>query len=299
MFPNPVENNKRYIGLIDELNGMAIGLNGTEFSIFKRRDGEFKQIIPQSQFNINKLDGSGDDRFVIDVTKLNVFRISYGYLGVAPITFEVLSGSKWIPFHKIEFANVESQPHLNLPYLKFRAYNVNEGNTENVSVYSASIAVGTIGQTKDFDVSSRDFTVSVPTASLTSGSTTIVVFHTKPTYSGVENRVESLLNLISASTDMNKSVTVQRFRLINPPTGGTWTDVDPNSFMEYSLNTVPNYTGAELSMPFELQKVEGVFETTKIENLNLRMQPDSYTAYRVTTTGSGTFNLSVGWKELH
>lgn len=303
MFKNPVDNNKRYVGIIDDLNGFAVGMNGTKFSIFYKNNGSFVDIIPQENFNIDKLDGTGYEKFILNPEKLNIFRISYGYLGVAPITFEIFVNSKWIPFHRLSFANISETPHIRIPYLKFRAYNVNEGNTINVELASGSIAVGVIGTKDDEDVSSRDFTLSIPETTIAGASKRILLLHTKASYGGIENRVETLANLISGATDLNKSATLKRYRLTTTPTITTFQNVSVNSFMEYTTNATElasiNLAGAEIGMPMEFGKVGNIFETDKIRSLNMRMLPDEYVVYVLETTGTGTFNLSVGWKELH
>lgn len=304
MFPNRVVGNDRYVGLIDYDNGFSVGVRGLEFGIFYKKGGVLT-FIPQSTFNIDKIDGTGESEFTINTEKLNICRITYAYFGIAPPTFEIyVFGKGFVPFHSMDFINNSTSPHITLPYIKFGAYNVNTTNTTNVSLYSASLAVGVIGS-NDRDISTRNFTYALPNTpdfsiAPVGGLQTVVVLHNKPTYGGVANKVENLLNLLSATVlGANKQVTLKRYHLATPPTGGTWTDVSPNSIFRYSLNTAINLTGAELTLPIELGTSDKFFETTKIVELDLRAQPNDYVAYVLETKATnGTFRFSIGWKEL-
>jgi len=299
-FPNRAVGNIRYIGLIDETNGFAFGIKDLEFGIFYKRGGVLT-FIPQSTFNIDKIDGTGVSKFNINTNYLNIARITYGYFGIAPPTFEIFTIDKgFIPVHKMDFINNTTNLHITLPYIKFGAYNINTGNTTNLNLYSGSLAVGTIGDNNK-NISTRDFTVSTGELAITGGVQRVVVFQNKEYYgvTPVINKVESLVNLISASTDTNRSVTLKRYRLATAPTGGTWTDVSADSIMRYSTDATISLVGAELSMPIELQKVGDVFETVKIEELNIIGRPNEYAVYVIETQAtSGYFKLSVGWKEL-
>ena len=168
-------------------------------------------------------------------------------------------------------------------------------------MYSASLAVGVIGS-NERDISTRNFVYPSPTFSIIpiGGLQRVVVLYNKPTYGGVANKVESILNLITATVlGANKPVTLKRYKLATAPTGGTWTDQSVNSIFRYSTDTVISLTNAELTLSIELGTADRFFETTKIVELDLRSQPSDYIAYVLETTAtSGTFRLSSGWKEL-
>lgn len=87
MFPNGgVAGATQYIGLFDSNDGYFLGFDGTDFVVGIRKDGSDTKVI-QSSFNINNL----SELPLRDFTKLNVFRISFGWLGTSPIIFEILA----------------------------------------------------------------------------------------------------------------------------------------------------------------------------------------------------------------
>lgn len=289
--------NRQMIGLFDDLNGFAIGMEGEEFSIFRKRDGVIVETVTQENFSEDKLDGSGIN-FIINPKFGNVYRIRFGFLGFAVISFEVLAEKKdnWIPFHIIDYPNKHEETHITLPYLKLRAEVENLGNDTDIVLRSGSVECGIVDG-GGLNVSSRDFIEENSFLSFVSGTNQrLIVFHNKSTYGGIQNRVETLLNIVTCAVEANKPVTINRWKLASAPTGGTWTDKSVNSLMEISFDTIIDLTGAELTLSFSLSKADKLFEI--VESLNKRMLPGDYIAYTLTTEGSGDLELGQGWKEL-
>ncbi len=96
----------------DANNGFGIGYNGTTFGVFSRYKTT-DTYYTQAQFNLDSLDGSAGSKFTragvpeaLDPTKLNVYRIRFGWVGGAPDLFEVLSpDGRWIAFHILRHPN--------------------------------------------------------------------------------------------------------------------------------------------------------------------------------------------------
>jgi hypothetical protein len=297
IFTPNAENSRQMIGLFDDLNGFAVGMEGSDFAIFRKRDGSIVETVTQSNFSEDALDGTGESGFNIDITKGNIFRINFGFLGFAIVSFEIFAGKtkQWIPFHIIDYPNNYTETHVTLPYIKLRASVENLGNTTDVIMRSGSVEAGIIngGGTA---VSSRDFAFANSGTYASGTDTRIVVFHNKTTYGGISNRIESLLNYVSVATEGNKPVQIRLYKLALTPTGGTWIDKSINSTIETSIDTTIDVTGADLLLAFELSKAGQFFEY--IEDLNIRMLPDDYIALTYTTTGAGDLNASIGWREL-
>jgi hypothetical protein len=98
--------------------------------------------IPQSQWNIDKMDGRGPSGLTLDQTKGNVFEIQHQYLGYGMMSF-ALENSGWGVFqevHRIENANKVSGPTLINPIMRLFYEATNLGNTSSLAVYGASAA---------------------------------------------------------------------------------------------------------------------------------------------------------------
>jgi hypothetical protein len=107
-----------WVGRIDASDGYAIGFNGTDFRFLTRKDG----ADTYSAFNLDALDGDGPSGFTIDTTKLNLFRLEEGYLGVAGCMASLLSDTgQWIPFHFETNINASAELVINHPDLPLHA----------------------------------------------------------------------------------------------------------------------------------------------------------------------------------
>lgn len=113
LFTTPTDGNGfQRIGLYDDNNGVFIGFEGTTFGVSIRNATSDTQVAKAS-FSEDTLVGSSGSMFTrdgspeaIDFTKFNVFRIRFGWLGSAPIFFEVLSpDGNWLTFHTIHQPN--------------------------------------------------------------------------------------------------------------------------------------------------------------------------------------------------
>jgi hypothetical protein len=137
-------------GLYDSRNGFFIGYSGSSFGATHRLDG-VDTFYSASAFSHDTLTGSATSQFTrnhipeaINYARRNVFRIRYGYLGVAPIKFEVLSpDNDWVLYHMIRFPNTSIYPHTtntSLP-LAFES-NKAAGSTINGALYTTSWDAG-------------------------------------------------------------------------------------------------------------------------------------------------------------
>lgn len=299
IFDTPVAGNRQLGGLFDDNDGFAIGYEETDFMIFRKRDGSFVDKIPQENFNIDKLDGTGISQMVLDPQSVNVFRIVYGYLGIATAYFEIYDGSKFIPFHKIELANTQSETHVLNPYLPIRLESTNFGNTTNISVKSASIYAGILdgsgreNSARRFALKNDDVALTVATDSR------LIVFHNKPTFNSIENHVEDLLHTIGIGVKNNKPVVVSMYRLADVPVGGVWVDKNTaNSNMEYSLDATINTVNADLLASWVLGETGQV--NRDVSSSRHLLFPDEYAAltYSAGAGSTGSISYSIQWDEL-
>lgn len=114
------------MGLYDTNNGAFIGFEGTSFYASHRNNGVDTQTVSGS-FNGDTLTGGVGSNFkrggsaeAVDFTKLNVYRIRLGWVGGAPIKYEILSpDGEWVTFHTLRFPNTSSTPSIRSADLPF------------------------------------------------------------------------------------------------------------------------------------------------------------------------------------
>jgi hypothetical protein len=85
--------------------------------------------ITQSNFNIDKLDGTGPSGFVIDTARMHMVGIQYTWYGAGFIDFMVRGGDgNWIYAHRIKNNNVNTEAHMRSGNLPVRYSIDNDGS---------------------------------------------------------------------------------------------------------------------------------------------------------------------------
>ena len=111
-------------GLYNGTDGLLIGYNGLTFSIATVAGGA-STFVSSSSFNIDTLTGAATSLFTragvpeaVNFAFKNVYRIRAGWLGAAPIFFEIMSPDGiWVTFHIVRQPNTSVNPSFLEPSL--------------------------------------------------------------------------------------------------------------------------------------------------------------------------------------
>lgn len=293
IFTSPVVNNRQEAGLFEENNGFWIGYKDTEFGLMRLRSG-VEHWIPITSFQTDIITGDNDYNFILDATKGNVWKISYGYLGFANITLEVLCPcGSWLKVHSIQYPNMYTETHIANTYLPLRGRSINSGNTSNIIVKVGSVSAGIIDG-GGLGSAGRSFAASLPAKS-TSTNTVVAAFRNKTTFNSIANRIPALLERVAVSTDGAQQVTLALYKGSTLSNSPTWNDVDTNnSTLEYSTDATISATGSELLISFELFKTQNYVENVK--EFDFLLYPGE-TAFFV-ASGNNSVKQSINWIEL-
>lgn len=140
------------VGLFDSSNGLFAGYESTAgFGITRRAVGSDSNVL-SSAFNHDKLNGNSTSLFTrngtpeaLDPTKLNVFRVRFGWLGAAPISWDVLApDGHWVTFHVYDWPNTSTLASLasaDLP-MRLECRKVNAG-TDDLRIFTECWGAGT------------------------------------------------------------------------------------------------------------------------------------------------------------
>jgi hypothetical protein len=146
-------NSSQSIGIYDSSNGFFVGFTGTNFGVTHRQNG-VDTFTAQASFNGDTLTGTATSMFqrggvseALDKTKKNIYRIRYGWLGVAPIRFEILSpDGRWVTFHTIRYPNTSVNPHTYSTTLPITSEVVkSNADATNLLLSTSSWDAGTTG----------------------------------------------------------------------------------------------------------------------------------------------------------
>lgn len=307
-FPEGVASCNAFIGPYDDEDGFAIGcLDGVPTVLRRRYNGVTADTTyySQSEWSLDTLDGNGPSLLNVDFTKGQVYSITYGYLGFAPIVYSILSPSgNWIPFHKIEYPNSSAETHISQPYLPLRAEVDNTGSGAAIEIGIGSIDVGIFNGGKT-DSSSRSQGVSGDKALATPKSVTapdyVIALRSKDVYQGRKNKISSVLSALSwATQDSVKSVTLEIIKNPTITTDGTWTDLSTNSSpLEWSIDTVFDInSGVDTGVGFALSK-DSDLNVEDIDNsFNVLLRRSEILMVRVNSTNGIVSDLFMAFKDL-
>ena len=126
-------NLQQQVGLFDDLNGIFFRMNGTTPEMVIRKDGVDNEVVPQSQWNVDRLDGTGASGITIDFTKSQVFVTDYQWLGVGRVRVGFNLDGRFYYTHYFSHANSITEPYMFQPSLPARWEIKNTGETDSVS----------------------------------------------------------------------------------------------------------------------------------------------------------------------
>jgi len=287
---SPKQDSYQISGIFDSLNGFYIGYIDTNFVVGRRRAGiDYTiTIIPENVFT------------GYDPTKGNVYKISFGYLGFAPITFEVMKpNGDWVILHKIEYPNSSTGTHILNTNLPPMAKVGNTGNNTDIVAKIGSFTAGIVGGAGE-DPTARRFSYGVSAVAISSGNTMVITFRSKTTFNSLVNYISSIVTLISFNTDMSKSSRWQLIKGITITNTPTWNDVNKNdSTIEYSTDaTVTEGTGTTV-FEVPLGKVDRILlDRVEIQEIELYPQETITLIITAPAGNTGTVDLAFRWKEL-
>jgi hypothetical protein len=101
---NPVD------GIYLENNSGYVSLN-----IVKTLGTANTESIPQSAWNVDKLDGTGSSGITLDLSKTNIFTLDYEWLGVGRVRAGFIINGKFYYVHYFNHANIFNNVYMSFP----------------------------------------------------------------------------------------------------------------------------------------------------------------------------------------
>ena len=291
-FNDPVAGQVQRVGVMDDDTGFGFGYNGLDFVFIYRRGGV------DQYFNINLDDFKTKYGYDLDPQKGNIYLLTYGFLGYAPATLEVIPPNKGLAtLYTFEYPNKHDQTHLSQTFLPLRAEMRNETGNTAMSLSIGSVNAGIVdGGAESTYTFARSFNFRRSDV-IINGNTEIVGFRNKTSFGGIINYVDARLFNFNVAQDLNKSSVVVVFRnpvLLNTP---TWNDVNLDSTLEYSEDILIDFAAS--LQTFYSQALFRVDTLDKeVENFRFDLSPGDIAVFAIETTGQGDISFSNFWKEL-
>ena len=291
IFPNGgVANVVQHCGPVTSNDGYYIGYTGTNFVVGRRKGGTDTEVIAQ---NFNSYNNFLDE---FDNTTLNIFRITFGWLGIATVTFEWKSPNDgWIILHQMKTENSLTGTTSNNPQLpiRFEVTKTSAGATD-VIVRSGSWAGGVNGI--DSGAGDRFFTGTV-SATTVSTEAVLINFQNLTTFQSKTNRVTVKGVEVSLAVEGTKTGKVKIYKNLAIGGSPSWANIDAtNSVMQKDTAGTVTPDDANLVFEYNLSKSGNI--TDHVGEINLELFPGD----TITVTGQSAanmdFDFTFRWKEL-
>jgi hypothetical protein len=307
MFPiaNVDAGTHQYGGLLKDEDAIAFGRSGTQFGILFRAFSA-DTFIPQTDWNKDKMDGTGKSGFTLDPTKLNQYRVMFGWLGVAPIICQVYAGIDvgWTTVHVIDNTNIGTGVTFQNPAFPVA---VEVGRSSGSGAVTMSTGSWNAGTTEgvNTDAGRRVFAGAIAKTIAANTETYLGTFENKETYQGQTNTVRATASFLSFTTDGTKNV--QFFGYTGVPqstaTSTSWAPVDVdtnNSVMALdTTSTSTQFSSGKFEFPVGLAKVDQSNLDVGAGHFHLELQPGERFTFTALSTGASALTVGARWEEYH
>lgn len=130
---------RKRVGLFDSENGIYFELDGTTLNAVIRSNVSGSVVetkIPQSSWNIDKLNGLGNSGITLDTSKQLIYSISYQWLGAGFVQFGFFIGADFVPCHREFHSNILTTPYSYTGELPIRCEikNISSGSGDSMKV---------------------------------------------------------------------------------------------------------------------------------------------------------------------
>jgi len=251
------------LGIGNSENGYFFGYNGANFSIL-RRNRNVDTYTNQSEWNIDKYDGTGISGITLDPSKGNIYFINMQWLGYGLVNFGIQNpetGNLDL-VHSFKFPNTLTIPHIGIPIMYTLSEISNGTSAIDINMKITCMTIYNEGN-KGYDIGRLNGHSVI--AALTEPNRTILHIKNKLTFNGDINYIPIIILFTSIGTNDN---TVRLISIEKNNDGVAdltgWTDVDTtNSVVEYIDGAVVTPTAGQFVAGGVMRQQSGV-------NLSLR-----------------------------
>lgn len=220
----PTAGNTQLSGIGDNSNGFFFGYNGTTFGILHRNNGT-DNFIPQSDWNVDKLDGTGISGVTLNQSTGNIYKIQFLGFGSIKFFIEDSNTGNFDLVHIIQYSNENIVPSVGNPNLNLFCESKNTSNTSNVIISIGSMSAFVEGLISN--IGTKNSISNTKTINATQSN--IITIRNNNTFVGKPNKTRLIFDKISLLNDSNSGVVVRMW--LNPIVTGipVFTDINSNT----------------------------------------------------------------------
>lgn len=310
VFNTAKTNLRQRVGYFGSANGVFVELDGTTLSVVKRSSVTGSVVdtkVSQANWNIDPLDGTGDSKITLDITKIQIIWFDLEWLGSGNIRFGFVFNGQLVHCHTFQHANLISSTYITTATLPLRYEITNTGATASASTLKQICS--TVLSEGGYDLRGNGNSISTPIGtpySLTTAGTYYPVISIRLLTS--PNRLDAVvlptdISILGLDNTANYS-----WRLVTggTTTGGTWVDIGSGSPVAYN-RTGASFSGGSIvstgflsgsnhgGSPIEFA---GNLFVNQLERNTFTTTPTEFTLAVACSNNSGTVLGAVNWNEI-
>ena len=311
MSPAKTNLRQRY-GYFNTENGVFLELDGTTLSWVERSlsPGTVTETkIPQSQWNIDKLDGTGPSRLTLDMSKAQIQFIDIEWLGLGTVRTGFVINGQFIHCHSFQHANIITSTYMTTACLPVRAEIENTGATASSS--TLKIVCTSVLSEGGYEPRGIPRAVSMP-ISAPKTFTTAGTFYPVISIRLKDARINAVAFLRSIQFFGVTNNTSYRWKIVTGATltGASWVDAGTDSPVEYDITASAMSGGRDFKVEYLNVSSGAGAALSQIDpsdifryqlERNSFISSDKGTILTLAATGASNGNQGVGviqWEEV-
>ena len=231
---------RQRVGYFSRHNGVYLQKSGSTVSIVRRTftSGTIEEeVINQSNWNIDTLNGFGPSRITLDLSKAQIFFTEYEWLGVGSVKAGFAINGQFITVHQFNHANIINKVYMTTATLPLRYEIENIANTTSSS--SLKQICATVISNGGYDRHPEIWSASRATLFQNIGTS----FAPLAAVRLVAGRMDSVVTIAHLNIATTTNNLFEWALLRNPSiTGGSWVQNTPSQDTEYNV-TATSLTG--------------------------------------------------------
>jgi hypothetical protein len=304
-------NLRQRIGYFGTNNGLYLQLENSTLSFVERNlvTGTLAEtIVNQSNWNVDKLDGTGPSGLTLDITKAQIFWMDIEWLGLGTVRLGFVINGLFIHCHSFHHANLIESTYITTASLPLR-YEIENLNT-TASSSTLKQVCSTVISEGGYELRGRQGAVGTPLNAMRDLTATGVLY---PIVSlrlkASPDRLDAVVipTAVSILGDGNNAFFEWRLQSNSTTSGGTWTSVSNDSSVEYNLSGVSSSGGRTLAKGYisSTPQSNNAIDILKEALFQFQLQRDSFTStpeefsllVQTKVAGDDVY-ASIDWEEI-
>lgn len=236
---------QRY-GYFGEQNGIFLQLNGTELSFVERSyvSGSVVETkVVQSNWNVDKMDGTGPSRKTLDISKAQIMFIDIEWLGLGTVRCGFVIDGQFIHCHSFHHANLIQSTYITTASLPVRAEIENTGTTSSNS--TLKVVCASVMSEGGYELRGRPRAIgNLPTGTTQYNMATAGTFYPVQAIRLNPANLDAIVIPKDISV-MPVSSGFYQLKIVSTAdmTGAVWANVATDSSVQYNTNVAATYSG--------------------------------------------------------